>query len=216
MDSGDVVAIRALLDVQDTADTASDIAAAVSAAVDDLSGVTDAATARSNLSVYSQSQVTSAIAAAVADYLIKTGGTLTGFLTLHADPTNVLHAVTKQYVDARSVINGDAHNHDGGDGGTIGHGGVSGLLRDWDSGKSDNTVYQAATDGMVTAVNPAATTGGQLLGITNNSASPTVIRTAIFAETTNAHGISFPVKKDEYWTVTIAGAATVYWLPLGS
>jgi hypothetical protein len=28
------------------------------------------------------------------------GGTLTGFLTLHADPTNALHAATKQYVDA--------------------------------------------------------------------------------------------------------------------
>ena len=27
------------------------------------------------------------------------GDTLTGFLTLHADPTNALHAVTKQYVD---------------------------------------------------------------------------------------------------------------------
>jgi len=27
------------------------------------------------------------------------GGTLTGFLTLNADPTNVLHAATKQYVD---------------------------------------------------------------------------------------------------------------------
>lgn len=29
----------------------------------------------------------------------KAGDTLTGFLTLHADPTNALHAVTKQYVD---------------------------------------------------------------------------------------------------------------------
>lgn len=32
-------------------------------------------------------------------FLKKTGGTLTGFLTLHADPTSNLHAVTKQYVD---------------------------------------------------------------------------------------------------------------------
>lgn len=28
------------------------------------------------------------------------GGTLTGYLTLHADPTNAMHAVTKQYADA--------------------------------------------------------------------------------------------------------------------
>ena len=32
-------------------------------------------------------------------YLPLVGGVLTGFLTLHADPTNDLHAATKQYVD---------------------------------------------------------------------------------------------------------------------
>ncbi len=32
-------------------------------------------------------------------YVKTAGDTLTGFLTLHADPTNALHAVTKQYVD---------------------------------------------------------------------------------------------------------------------
>ncbi len=31
--------------------------------------------------------------------LTTAGGTLTGFLTLHSDPTNTLHAATKQYVD---------------------------------------------------------------------------------------------------------------------
>jgi hypothetical protein len=40
-------------------------------------------------------------AASAAGKLPLTGGTLTGFLTLNADPTAVLHAVTKQYVDAR-------------------------------------------------------------------------------------------------------------------
>lgn len=34
-----------------------------------------------------------------ATYVNVGGDTLTGFLTLHADPTNALHAVTKQYVD---------------------------------------------------------------------------------------------------------------------
>lgn len=28
-----------------------------------------------------------------------TGGAMTGYLTLHADPTDGLHAATKQYVD---------------------------------------------------------------------------------------------------------------------
>ncbi len=35
-----------------------------------------------------------------ADFLKLAGGTLTGALTLNADPTNALHSVTKQYVDA--------------------------------------------------------------------------------------------------------------------
>jgi hypothetical protein len=35
----------------------------------------------------------------LANYLPLSGGTMTGFITLHADPTADLHAVTKQYVD---------------------------------------------------------------------------------------------------------------------
>jgi hypothetical protein len=35
-------------------------------------------------------------------YLALGGGTLTGFLTLHSDPTNPLHPATKQYVDLTS------------------------------------------------------------------------------------------------------------------
>lgn len=36
-------------------------------------------------------------------YLGLGGGSLSGYLTLHADPTNPMHAATKQYVDARAV-----------------------------------------------------------------------------------------------------------------
>lgn len=35
----------------------------------------------------------------VADFVIKSGDTMTGFLTLSGDPTQPLHAATKQYVD---------------------------------------------------------------------------------------------------------------------
>lgn len=35
--------------------------------------------------------------------LDKAGGTMTGFLTLHADPTNELHSSTKKYVDDEIV-----------------------------------------------------------------------------------------------------------------
>lgn len=37
-----------------------------------------------------------------ADFLKLSGGTLTNFLTLHANPSSALHAVTKQYADALS------------------------------------------------------------------------------------------------------------------
>jgi len=36
-------------------------------------------------------------------WLYRSGGPLTGFLTLHADPTAALHAATKQYADAREA-----------------------------------------------------------------------------------------------------------------
>ncbi|MCK5640921.1 MAG: hypothetical protein KAJ19_08995, partial [Gammaproteobacteria bacterium] len=103
INTADVAAIRTKLDIADIA--------TVEALVDDLSGVTDAATARSNLSVYSQAEI-------IANYLLKVGGVLTGFLTLHADPTNALHAVTKQYVDALDAVT-TAHDHEGGDGAQI-------------------------------------------------------------------------------------------------
>ena len=43
--------------------------------------------------------VTSAIQTQLNDKLALSGGTLTGALTLHADPGSALHAATKQYVD---------------------------------------------------------------------------------------------------------------------
>jgi hypothetical protein len=48
------------------------------------------------------SQATTMIATALTDYLKKDGTvTMTGRLTLSADPTDALHAATKQYVDAQ-------------------------------------------------------------------------------------------------------------------
>jgi hypothetical protein len=40
------------------------------------------------------------VSSTLALALALTGGTMTGFITLHADPTAALHAATKQYVDA--------------------------------------------------------------------------------------------------------------------
>ena len=47
-------------------------------------------------------------------YLKLTGGTLTGLLTLSADPTNALHAATKQYVDAAVPVGIASWDLDGG------------------------------------------------------------------------------------------------------
>ena len=44
------------------------------------------------------------IKAALLNFLPLTGGTMTGFITLAADPTAVKHAATKQYVDARAPV----------------------------------------------------------------------------------------------------------------
>lgn len=69
-------------------------------------GAADATAARAALSAASQAAVTTAQATAdsalnVANNRVaKAGDSLTGFLTLHADPTSALHAATKQYVDA--------------------------------------------------------------------------------------------------------------------
>jgi hypothetical protein len=50
----------------------------------------------------------------VSSRLALTGGTMTGFITLHAAPTATLHAATKQYVDDNKVIAIDAGNFDNG------------------------------------------------------------------------------------------------------
>lgn len=43
--------------------------------------------------------ITASLTGLASQNLPLAGGTLTGFLTLHSDPSNALHAVTKQYVD---------------------------------------------------------------------------------------------------------------------
>lgn len=68
-------------------------------------GAVDAATARGNLGTASASDLTNHLNDAGdphAVYLLKSGGTMTGSLTLNADPGSPLQAATKQYVDART------------------------------------------------------------------------------------------------------------------
>jgi hypothetical protein len=50
----------------------------------------------------------SSTAGATGDFVLKAGDTMTGFLTLSADPVNPLHAATKQYVDGLALPLGGA------------------------------------------------------------------------------------------------------------
>jgi hypothetical protein len=54
--------------------------------------------------------VTSNIQTQLDAKVAKSGDTMTGFLTLHADPTNAFHAATKEYVD--TIASASLHYHD--------------------------------------------------------------------------------------------------------
>lgn len=78
--------------------------------------------------------------------------------------------------------------------------------------KADNTIYQAATDGFVCA--EAANTGQDtdVLGITDSNSTPTTVRDrAGVSSLARGAGVSFPVKKDDYWKTE--NATNVYWIP---
>lgn len=62
-----------------------------------------------------------------------TGGTMTGFITLHADPTQPLHAVTKQYVDNKFTASVKDY-------GAVGNGSTD-----------DTAAVQAAVDAVIAA-----------------------------------------------------------------
>ena len=80
----------------------------------------------------------------------------------------------------------------------------------WET-KSNNTVYHAATDGFVLAY--TTTARSTVVGFTDSSNLPATRRIAHAHETLGSHGITMPVRKNDYWKVT--GAAIVYRLPLG-
>jgi len=50
----------------------------------------------------------------VSSRLALAGGTMTGFITLHSNPTANLHAATKQYVDSNAILVADGGNFDSG------------------------------------------------------------------------------------------------------
>lgn len=71
----------------------------VSAATEGSAGIAELATQTETNTGTDDARIVTPLKAATR-YLAKVGGTLTGFLTLHADPTSPMHATTKQYADA--------------------------------------------------------------------------------------------------------------------
>lgn len=91
---------------------------------------------------------------------------------------------------------------------------VSAPLGSWTS-KSFATIYQAATDGFVLAY--AFSNGTLINGITDSSATPTTVRISSYSNNENV-GICFPVKKNDYYEVTMTGntSPSMYFIPLGN
>lgn len=94
------------------------------------------------------------------------------------------------------------------------------IFGSWDAASySKNTVYQAATDGIVCATVVYSGSGGIIHGLTDASNPPTTIRSIFeMAGGVNNNNIIFPVKKGQYWKVYESSGSftiTINWMPLG-
>jgi len=81
-----------------------------------------------------------------------------------------------------------------------------------------NTVYQAKTDGFVTAYATADNPANTLTGVTDSSNPPTADRVRDECElgsSIDQAGISFPVKKNDFWETGATNTAIIYWISLG-
>lgn len=106
------------------------------------------------------------------------------------------------------------------------NGSIKKIFGNWEA-KNLNTIYQAQTDGLVTAFAVTIGVGYEvtLQGVTDINSPPSIARTRDSAFYTAGFGnvsagITMPVKKNHYWRVEMwkAGVLTtsaVYWLPIG-
>jgi hypothetical protein len=86
--------------------------------------------------------------------------------------------------------------------------------------KSNNTVYQAATDGFVIYMDDTTGQYSSIYGYTDGNPNPATVRAHIYTVgnggTTQQAMFTMPVRKGDYWKVNGAGTPVVYWLPLGN
>jgi len=120
-------------------------------------------------------------------------------------------------VDGRDIsVDGDAFDtHKAGTASAQHAAGLGTVFGAWET-KSGDTVYQAATDGLVVAY----TTGDQgMEGYTDGSTSPTTLVTKQgYGDYSINSAVTFPVRKGDYWKVKGIETQTgvyVRWLPIG-
>jgi len=120
---------------------------------------------------------------------------------------------------ANGVVVNDANGYLVGDGRNLTNLPLpTGILGAWAS-KSQDTVYQATTDGFVVAYTAYPGSAGRTLtGYTDGSNPPTTVRAFMQAGQYVAPFIIMPVRKGDYWKLAPGAgqSATVFWLPLGS
>lgn len=126
-------------------------------------------------------------------------------------------------LDAARVTNGNAHNHEGGDGAIIGSGGISDILGSRVS-KTITTIHQATTDGFLN-IHGYIISGASVASVkvySDSSASPTTLVAAEVTPTTNwreSISICIPIKKDDYYQVVAvwsSGSTTIDFISIGS
>lgn len=132
---------------------------------------------------------------------------------------------TSNLSDGTNVALLNANNHFTGTGNQIFDGNVEPAttqMFSWNS-KSFDTVYQAASDGLVLAYGTlTASHAVDLTGLTDSSNPPTTTRAVAFMANTGtgtAISLMMPVRKGDYYEVSQNGAGTgtsMWWIPLGT
>jgi len=82
-----------------------------------------------------------------------------------------------------------------------------------------NTVYLAATDGLVTAQAAGSSSNLNIIGYTDGNNPPTTDRGATSVDYTGTQHLTLFVRKGDYWKVSVSGSYTgpkIQWLPIGN
>jgi len=96
------------------------------------------------------------------------------------------------------------------------------MLGTWEDKTSSYGAQQATTDGLVVANCNFNATSGYLYFYTDATSNPTTKIQEVLAPAlsgTDILGFTCPVKKNDYWKITVSGGVTMlscYWIPIGS